>query len=300
MRIRPLPGTIVAAMVLASCSFGPHLRSALPVVKDVPVLAGLSPAQSLERARTFLASKQYGLAIELFKAAGRDPALEVDSLNGLAIAYDGIGRRDVAERYFQKALALRTDDQRTRRNLATFYAASQQSQKRRSLLADGSGAPAGEPVGTLPPSAIEPELSVEPRLAEHVSAAAGGELRRPSPLGASFRPLLIEARLSGPPAAAVPSSADEMSIACLTDADPADSGDEGEMRMFRISVGEVFIATQATGTVCSVVPESASTLARPAGMSNKAYLGLVAAYLEQINLMGSFAGISLPTAQAAT
>lgn len=300
MRIRPLPGMMVAALVLASCSFGPHLRSALPMVKDVPVLAGLSPAQSLERARTFLASKQYGLAIELFKAAGRDPALEVDSLNGLAIAYDSIGRRDVAERYFQKALALRTDDQRTRRNLATFYATSQQSEKRRSLLADGSGAPAGKPVETSRSSAIEPALSVEPQLAEHISAVAGDELRKPSPLGASFRPLLIEARLSGRPTAAAPSSADEMSIACLTDADPADSMNEGEMRMFRIGVGEVFITTQATGAVCSIVPGSVIAISSPAGMSNKAYLGLVAAYLDQINLMGSFAGIGLPTAQAAS
>ncbi len=296
MRIRPLPGMMVAALVLAGCSFGPHLRSALPVVKDVPVLAGLSPAQSLERARTFLASKQFGLAIELFKAAGRDPALEVDSLNGLAIAYDGIGRRDVAERYFQKALALRTDDQRTRRNLATFFGASQQSEKRRSLLADGSGEPAD--MSQVP--AVEAALSAEPSRAEHASVIAGGELRKPSPLGASFRPLLIEARLLGRPSAAAPSPADEMSIACLTGADPAESSNEGEMRMFRISVGEVFIATQATGAVCSIVPESAIAISQPAEMSNKAYLGLVAAYLDQINLIGNFAGISLPTAQAAT
>lgn len=298
MRIRPVPGMVVAALVLASCSFGPHLRSALPVVKDVPVLAGLSPAQSLERARTFLASRQYGLAIELFRAASRDPALEVDSLNGLAIAYDGIGRRDVAERYFQKALALRTDDQRTRRNLATFYAASQQSEKRRSLLADGAGTPAEGRADIAPTPVIEPVLSAEPTRVAHASAIADGELRKPSPLGASFHPLLIEARLSDRPSAPAPSSTDEMSIACLTDANPADPGNTDEMRMLRISIGEVFIATQVNGAVCSIVPGSAVAISQPAGMSNKAYLGLVAAYLDQINHMGYFAGISLPTTQA--
>lgn len=299
MRIRPLPGMIVAGLVLASCSFGPHLRAALPMVKDVPVLAGLSPAQSLERARTFLASKQYGLAIELFKASSRDPELEVDSLNGLAIAYDGIGRRDVAERYFQKALALRTDDQRTRRNLATFYAASQQSEKRRSLLADGARASASAPADMSRPPAMETALSAEPPQAENASAIDGGELRKPSPLGASFHPLLIEARLSDRSSVPASSASDEMSIACLTGANPADPGDKGEMRMLRISVGEVFIATQVAGSVCSIVPGSAVVLPQSAGMSNKAYLGLVAAYLDQINRLGYFAGISLPTAQAA-
>lgn len=299
MRFRPLPGMIIAALALTSCSFGPRLQSALPMVRDVPVLAGLSSAQSLERARIFLASGQYGLAIELFKAASRDPSLEVDSLNGLAVAYDGIGRRDVAERYFQRALALRTDDQRTRRNLATFYAASRQSEKRRSLLAEGAGAPAGEPAEMSRSPATEPGLSAEPSPAEHALAIAGVELRKSSPLGTSFSPLLIEARLSDRPLTLSPSSSDEMAIACLASANPGDRSDTDGMRMLRISVGEVFIATRVAGSVCSIVPESAVAMPQPAGMSNKVYLGLVAAYLDQINRLGYFAGVGLPTAQAA-
>lgn len=301
MRIRAPAYVVIAGLALASCSFGPHLRSAQPVVRDVPVLAGLSSAQSLVRARSFLASKQYGLAIELFKAASRDPALEVDSLNGLAIAYDGIGRRDVAERYFQKALALRTDDQRTRHNLATFYAASRQPEKRRSLLADMASLPAAEPTAVSGSLAIEPALSVEAPRAEQASMVASEELRKPSPLGVSFRPLLIEARLSDAPSAPSMSPTDEMSIACLTSANPAEPGDATDgMRMFRISVGEVFIAAQTAGSACSVVPGTAVAMSPPEGMSNKAYLGLVAAYLDQLNRLSHFAGISLPTAPGAT
>lgn len=301
MHIRAPAYMLIAGLTLASCSFGPRLQSALPVVRDVPVLAGLSSAQSLERGRAFLASRQYGLAIELFKAASRDPALEVDSLNGLAIAYDGIGRRDVAERYFQKALALRTDDQRTRHNLATFYAASRQPEKRRSLLADGAGAPVAEPAAASRSPVIDPGLSAEMPRAEQASAVASEELRKPSPLGVSFRPLLIEAGLSDGPSAPSMAPADEMSIACLASADPADPGDaKGGMRMLRISVGEVFIATQAAGSLCSIVPETAIAAFPPVAMSNKAYLGLVAAYLDQLNRLSHFAGISLPTASGAT
>ena len=126
---------ILGTMVVAGCSFGPRFDAAMPQVRSVPVLADLTPAQSLVQGRTYLAARQYGLAIELFKTAARDPVQRADSLNGLAVAYDGIGRADLAERYFQEALAARPGDPRLRANLARFYAVSGQSDKRRDLLA---------------------------------------------------------------------------------------------------------------------------------------------------------------------
>jgi tetratricopeptide (TPR) repeat protein len=295
MRSGAVSCTVVATMVLASCSFGPRLQSALPVVRDVPVLAGLSPQDSLARARTYLASRQYGLAIELFRAAGRDPALELDSLNGLAIAYDGIGRGDLAERYFQKALALRTDDPRTRRNLSAFYAASGQQAKRQALLADANiDRPAEATVAIADTFVAEAKLPTPASVGPGSSAPNMAHLRAPSPLGGAFQPLIVKAGLSGraPLAQASPSS--DPSIICTGSPGAAKTPSAGDpMTMFRISVGEVFITTQPDGTSCAVA-ESVTALRDPQGMSNKQYLGLVAAYLDQLNRLQLFAQLALP------
>lgn len=279
-----------AAVLLASCSFGPPLKSALPVVRDVPVLAGLPPAQALERARTYLAARQYGLAIELFKTVGRDPALELDSLNGLAIAYDGIGRGDIAERYFQKALALRTDDERTRRNLATFYAASGQQEKRRALLAE-RGAP---PIAGDAPAASTLQAVIDPAIAESDDAAVAVSLSAHSPLGDIFRPLLADMTLSqGELLNAEP--AGETTVFCSAGLGTAPLQRASDSpQMIRISIGEVFITTQKDQMGCAAVPAIPVADAPPSQMSNKAYLGLVAAYLEQLNRLHRFAGLALP------
>lgn len=299
MRVRALP-FLLAASILASCSFGPRLQSALPMVRDVPVLAGLSPNESLARARTYLASRQYGLAIELFRAASREPALEVDSLNGLAIAYDGIGRRDLAERYFQKALAARTDDERTRRNLATFYAASGQSGKRQSLLADAAAARAGPHAAAVRPPVDEP-LSPPPfDAAEPKIVPATADLRTTSPLGDSFAPLLVKAGLAGERSSIPTTPSGDTSIACLGSGPVARPGADDTIRMFRISIGEVYIATEPDGAACSVALQAGDPASRAAAMSNKAYLGLLAAYLDRLNRLQFFASLALPAAAGAS
>ena len=94
-----LRAILLGTLAVAGCSLGPRFEASLPQVRNVPVVANLA------RGRSFLGARQYGLAIELFKSASRDPALRTESLNGLAVAYDAIGRRDIAERYFEEALA---------------------------------------------------------------------------------------------------------------------------------------------------------------------------------------------------
>lgn len=296
VRVRALPFAL-AACVLASCSFGPRLQSALPVVRDVPVLAGLSPAESLARARTYLTSRQYGLAIELFRAAGRDPALEIDSLNGLAIAYDGIGRRDLAERYFQKALASRTGDERTRRNLAAFYAASGQSEKRQALLADAAAAPIDTQAAAV---TSEPSFPPAPGSAARPVAAANADLRITSPLGESFAPLLVKAGFSDEASPLPASLSDDLSIACLGNSAAARRDADGAMRMFRISIGEVYIATEPGGTSCALAPQAGDPASGAGTMSNTAYLELLAAYLDRLNRLNLFAELALPAPTGAS
>ena len=300
MHPRNLSFVVVTAAALASCSVGPQFRAGLPTVRSVPVLAGLAPAESLARARTYLASRQYGLAIELFRAAGKDQALELDSLNGLAIAYDAIGRADLAQRYFEKALALRGDDPRTRRNLAAFYDASGQPQKRAALLADA-----------VPQAPTEPALAVAERAPESplrdISFAASDardrmsiDLRGSSPLGGAFRPLIVKAAYAAPTVVGTGAPATETSIVCLADSEARAGQGSGEsVALFRINIGEVFVASQPERTSCNLALAIPSGL-KPETMSNKQYLGFVAAYLDRLNHAYHMAELTMPIKLAAT
>lgn len=284
---------VVAMLGLAGCSFGPHLQTALPQVRDVPVLAGLSPGESFVRARTFLAARQYGLAIELFKTASRDPALEADSLNGLAVAYDGIGRQDLAERYFQRALAARPGDQRTKRNLAAFYATSGQDEKRRQLMAGRLAVPQATPTEVAAtPDAGASELGVVPASLAAAPTPAPA-LQLGSPLGAALRPLLANALFPSTKSndTAVPDG--DVSVVCKQENSASAAG--GSMAMFRISIGEVFITAQPAGSRCVVEGEVLSAPMTTAGapISNKEYLGFVAAYLDRINKLQSMNDIAI-------
>jgi len=270
---------LIAVTLLAGCSFGPRLQTSMPEVRDVPVLANLSPQESLARGKTFLASKQYGLAIELFKGASRDPALEAESLNGLAIAYDAIGRRDLAERYFQRALAANPSDARARRNLAALYASIGQQDKERDLLAS--------PLETMPPPRV---AAVGADLAP-MRRSKVATLEQRSPLGGVFEPLLVKAAM--PVSAVSAPSADigiapsgDTTIMCMSQNGESLSGDgDTPLRIFRINMGEVFIAAKPAGATCFAGDEAStgSPSGGPATMSNKEYLGLVAAYLKRLN-----------------
>lgn len=269
---------IAASFLLAGCSFGPRFEAALPQVRDVPVLANLSPAESLTQGRGFLAARQYGLAIELFKTASRDTALKADSLNGLAIAYDGIGRSDLAERYFQQALAARPNDARVRGNLARFYAASGQPEKRGALLA-ASNAEVRTVVADVP-SIQASDAPVEPVVEDVAPAVVLGEH---SPLDTLFEPLLVNASSPGEQSTGPAGPSDDVSVVCAADRGGSAGG---TMQMFRVGMGEVFIAAQPAGVTCAVVG-AGDHAAGPADedhrLSNKEYLGLVAAQLDQLN-----------------
>jgi len=275
---------LATAVILAGCSFGPQLQTRLPQVRDVPVLANLTPQQAFANGRTYLASKQYGLAIELFKSAKRDPALAVDSLNGLAIAYDGIGRGDLAERYFQEALAVRSDDARTRRNLANFYATSGQKKKRAALLADKMPAvtaiASGDSANFSKDSGSAAAVSVPPKTA-HAPAAA--TLQSLSPLGSVFRPLLASFTPNALESEAPLAEYRPGTIDCLTgDAVAADATGSGPMTIYRLSIGEVFITARPRDAICDVDAENGSRGERDT-ISNTEYLGMVAAYLDRLN-----------------
>lgn len=275
----------LGTLAVAGCSFGPRFEAALPRVRDVPVVANLGPSEALARGRTFLGSRQYGLAIELFKNSARDPDLRTESLNGLAIAYDAIGRQDIAERYFEEALASKPTDARTRRNLERFYAATGQKEKRQAIVAGAAVLERPEPEA-LPSS----DLIATGRNRERIAAASTAISIEPkSPLAPILSPMIVKAGLSARAKSvrAAPAQSDDAGtgIECLIDRS-ADVGHPSEMRMVRLSVGEVFIAATPTGTTCSIDTGNSGDLSET-GPSNGEYLGMVAAYLDRLNRQGA-------------
>ena len=86
--------------------------------KTQDAAAEQKPLSAYEQGKQYLQAGNFGLAIGAFQAElDRNPSF-VPSLNGLAIAYDRLGRSDVAKQYLDKALALDPKSVATLNNLA--------------------------------------------------------------------------------------------------------------------------------------------------------------------------------------
>ena len=127
---------VVSAIALASTSL--MLGGCQSIFGDA-FLAGSSRANStsvdlsdyfasrLETGRRHLAHNRPTQAIVAFRQASYDPARSGEAYNGMAVAYAQIGRRDLAERYFELAIAADPTDERFARNLAKLDRAPEPS-----------------------------------------------------------------------------------------------------------------------------------------------------------------------------
>lgn len=152
MKSRSMLFASAAAMslLLSGCSIGRALGFYKPAQRSQPQLASVDREQAQDIAkpasanaqadvnegRTQLAAANYGMAIEAFRkalASGNDTAA---ALNGLGVAYAGIGRQDLAERYFRQALSVSPSDQRYADNLAIMLRAAEQRSRLAAMQAD--------------------------------------------------------------------------------------------------------------------------------------------------------------------
>ena len=109
----------LAALALGGCSaiFGQPSKLNVTTRSDIEAGDAFAEAQ-MTAGRTALIEGRYAAAIASFSKARTSPDLAGEALNGMAVAYSGIGRLDLAERYFQQAIAATPGDERFRRNLA--------------------------------------------------------------------------------------------------------------------------------------------------------------------------------------
>lgn len=82
---------------------------------------GWSSLSDYQRGKQFLETGDTGLAIQSFTADLQRHPASVPSLNGLAIAFERLGRTDIAERFFRRALAVAPDSAITLNNMAYLH-----------------------------------------------------------------------------------------------------------------------------------------------------------------------------------
>ena len=131
-------------------------------------------AQRLQDGRRHLAAFRLAAAIEAFRQASYHPDFAGEAYNGLGVAYDRLGRYDLAERFFRQAVTAAPEDPRFARNAARFDAAQ---------LARAGTAQVERLAVAAPASAELPAVTVQEDLRlEELARAIGAEIgEQPAP-----------------------------------------------------------------------------------------------------------------------
>lgn len=162
---------LVALAPLAGCS--PDLRSTV-FSELASADKGWAALPNYERGKHYLLVHDYGLAIDPFEADLRDNPNSVNSLNGLAIAYAGVGRPDLAQKYFALAIALDPDSPITLANLAHLSLSRGNNDDAAEFLAKAKASLA-RPIAETTRQALEHSLNSDERNL-HATAEAPGEV----------------------------------------------------------------------------------------------------------------------------
>jgi tetratricopeptide (TPR) repeat protein len=111
-----------ASLLLVSCLLLIGCASGMEEVRPVsswPEVAATRPGEDPYAAgKAHLRAGQLGLAVESFRMALRRDPQSVDALNGLAVAYDQMGRVDVASTLLERALSIDPGSTATLNNMA--------------------------------------------------------------------------------------------------------------------------------------------------------------------------------------
>jgi Tetratricopeptide repeat len=116
----------------SGCAAGPRATLEIRDVNQSQLAS--SGQRSIDRGKELLQRGQFADAISAFRKAMREEEDSAEANNGLAIAYDRIGRKDLARRYFELAVAEKPDEMRYKTNLARFFESSGQPELALGLL----------------------------------------------------------------------------------------------------------------------------------------------------------------------
>jgi hypothetical protein len=114
-----LSGSLFMAGCQTSGARFARLNEAIKVPEAVPALQRAEG--QLAAGRDALGQRNYAAAITAFRAASVEQSVQPAAQNGLGVAFAGIGREDLAELHFRKAISLDPANARYEENLARLY-----------------------------------------------------------------------------------------------------------------------------------------------------------------------------------
>lgn len=187
-----------------------------------------------DRGKHYLASGDYGLAIDAFEKALAEDAGSADAMNGLAIAYDRIGRKDDAAMFLNKALALDPRSAYTLNNFAYFHQSHGEQDQAMAYFARAraalAAAPKAEAPRTLPtivannlaamssPEPVAPGNMAGPVSARSLEANPPSAAALTSAITIPTPPSVVPAAQTTPSDAVVPSAVAPIGVALLATA----------------------------------------------------------------------------------
>lgn len=185
-----IAGSAAAIVLLGGCSaFQPQARLEIRSVETAQ--RSSEAADPLAQGRSLLALGQNGNAISAFRSALRENPNSGDAFNGLAIAYDRIGRQDLAQRYFELAVSAAPENMRYRGNLARLF--ERTGQRKLALGLRDAPAPRNETADADVHVALVPTP-----LPQFVSAVAAVEPLEITPVAPIPLPALADLDITGP------------------------------------------------------------------------------------------------------
>lgn len=114
-----LSGSLLVAGCQSTGGKFARLNDSIKVPEAMPELQRAE--KQLAVGREALGQRNYAAAITAFRAASVEPALQPAAQNGLGVAFAGIGREDLAELHFKRAISLDPTNSRYEENLARLY-----------------------------------------------------------------------------------------------------------------------------------------------------------------------------------
>ncbi len=123
LRVGSALAILSGGLLVAGCQSTAAKYAQLNAGIRVPEAAGkaLRSEQQLSAGRSALEQRNYAAAIMAFREASVEAGLRPAALNGLGVAYAGIGREDLAETYFRRAINLDPSNTKYDDNLARLY-----------------------------------------------------------------------------------------------------------------------------------------------------------------------------------
>jgi tetratricopeptide (TPR) repeat protein len=148
MSLRLFSLCVFGLLTLGGCGSLPQLSLEAESAKtDQPS----QPAQHFAEGR-------YGLALDGFKKMLNEEPSSQDALNGLAASYAMLGRKDVAERLYHRALNAAPNDWRTLNNIGFFYLSYRKPDVAMAYLAEADAIAGNKQVVTANLAHAEQEL----------------------------------------------------------------------------------------------------------------------------------------------